>query len=880
MLRLVTNNSAKRIISYVVSMVLIISMIQMIVIPTQVVCAADEFETSIADFPESYKPYLRELHSKYPQWTFKAYKTGIDFATAVANEQTQGKSVMEKSYNDFLKSRSSSDYNASTGTYVIRDGSTWISASKNTIAYFMDPRNFLNENFIAMFELLSYDSTTQTREGVEAILKGSFMYKTNVAYFNSNGVYKTTTGDKYLYSQRFIDAAIKSKVSPYYLASKSVLEVGGSSYNASKYPGVGAGNSVNGLYSGYKGIFNFYNIGASDGTNAVAKGLAWASTPDEKEKYERPWNTPGKSIVGGAVYIGEKYINAGQDTTYFQRFNVKSGLYYKPYTHQYMTSIYGNAAESNSTMKAYKSINIMETAKTFVIPVYENMPGDNTTITYGNEKKTGVINANVNMRAGASTSNDIVVKLSTSDKVTVLEGVMTSVEYSVKWLNNPYWYKIYVVKNGIPYTGYVSANYVDLNSEKTIIKGVATQIPMTLSQSETVFYESDNPAIATVDSEGKVKGVKTGTTTIRAYTANGNFGACTVTVSDKGVVLSESSISMDRKATHKLTTTIYPDSLSNKKLIWKSDNTNVATVSADGKITAKAVGTTTIHCQLEAGGVEATCTVTVIEPVKGVSLNKTSATVSMGETITLNATVSPDNATIKGVSWSSNNKAVATVKKGVITPVSQGKATITVKTKNNAKTATCVVKVVPGTTALTVKPRGYNNVKLTWTAVDGVTGYKIYRRTPNGKYKLILTTKDTKVSYIDTGLSTGKTYEYSVCGYTIVDSVQYVAKKSEMSSVTVIPAKPSSVKVEKYQNKAALIKWKKVNGATGYEIYRKEGKNGTYKKIKTIKVATLSSYKNTRVKTGVTYYYKVRAYTTTKKENIYSKYSNVASIKW
>lgn len=106
---------------------------------------------------------------------------------------------------------------------------------------------------------------------------------------------------------------------------------------------------------------NFYNIGATSSANPIANGLKWAKSGST---YQRPWNTPEKSILGGAQYLGEKYINAGQNTMYLQRFNVKSNGTYSIYTHQYMTNISGAASEAASTADAYQSLGIAAHAKT------------------------------------------------------------------------------------------------------------------------------------------------------------------------------------------------------------------------------------------------------------------------------------------------------------------------------------------------------------------------------------------------------------------------------------------------------------------------------------------------------------------------------------
>lgn len=260
----------------------------------------------------------------------------------------------------------------------------------------MDPRNFLNAKHVYMFEKLSYDSVNQTQVGVEAILEGSFMHDNEIGYLTSAGKYKTTN---IKYSSQILSAAQESNVSAYYIASKIVQEIGMSKH--SKYAGMGAGGSVNGEYGKYKGVYNFYNIGAYSSANPIANGLAWAGSG---KTYKRPWNTPMKSINGGAIYIGEKYINCGQNTIYYQRFNVNKASRYGLYEHQYMTNVYGAAAEAAITSSAYENMGIAHLTKTFVVPVYNNMPDEKAAVTLGNATKSGEIISAVNVRKGPATS--------------------------------------------------------------------------------------------------------------------------------------------------------------------------------------------------------------------------------------------------------------------------------------------------------------------------------------------------------------------------------------------------------------------------------------------------------------------------------------------
>ncbi len=309
-----------------------------------------------AGFPESYLPGLMELHGKYPNWKFTPYDTGLKWATVIEKESPVGLNLITNSKSPDWKSDAEGAYDWKTDTYIPFDGSSWVTASEKAIQYYMDPRNFLDERGIFQFEDLGYQSDFHSQSGVENILKNTPMYQESFSYDDA-GAEKTI-----LYSKAFMDAAEDSKVSPYHLASRVKQEVVLSSTMMS--------SSVSGNVSGYKGIYNFYNIGATHSTasgGAIANGLKWASTGDT---YLRPWNNRYKSIVGGASYIGKNYINAGQNTLYLQKFNVTSQ---NRYSHQYMANIEAPNSEATKTNAAYGT-DKAEMPLAFSIPVYEGMP--------------------------------------------------------------------------------------------------------------------------------------------------------------------------------------------------------------------------------------------------------------------------------------------------------------------------------------------------------------------------------------------------------------------------------------------------------------------------------------------------------------------------
>jgi beta-N-acetylglucosaminidase len=226
----------------------------------------------------------------------------------------------------------------------------------------MDPRNFLTTNGIFQFELLKYQDAYQNLAGVENILKGTAMYNSYFTYTDDSGVQNNMS-----YGQAFIEAAKYSGVSPYHLASRVKQEVVTGPNTLS--------NSVSGIYSGYEGLFNFYNIGANDsaGGGAVANGLKFARNGSTNAvtnlQYMIPWTSPFRSIVGGSYFIGGSYINRGQDTIYLQKFNVTS---ISTYYHQYMTNVEAPYAEGKKILTAYNGM--AASPIVFSIPVYLNMP--------------------------------------------------------------------------------------------------------------------------------------------------------------------------------------------------------------------------------------------------------------------------------------------------------------------------------------------------------------------------------------------------------------------------------------------------------------------------------------------------------------------------
>lgn len=221
------------------------------------------------------------------------------------------------------------------GTWIAKDGSTWFNANSQTVAYYMDPRNFLNEDRVYMFEDLSYQKDYQTSAVVTKVLNG-----TKLPGYGFS-------------SKLFMDAGSTYGISPVFLAARARQETGGGSIAISGY-----------VYNG-KTVYNPFNIGATSSSNPVMNGIKYA--------YNKGWTTQKKAVNGSASYLASGYINAGQNSIYYQRFNVANGSS-KLATHQYMTNIMAPYSEAYTTKTSYKSFGICDEPLTFSIPIYNGMP--------------------------------------------------------------------------------------------------------------------------------------------------------------------------------------------------------------------------------------------------------------------------------------------------------------------------------------------------------------------------------------------------------------------------------------------------------------------------------------------------------------------------
>ena len=423
--------SLKKIMAYGIGLSLAVASVTQLVNykAIEINAATDnEFEKEMTKqgFPESYKSKLRQIHSEYPKWVFKAMHTDMTWEEAIKNESIVGRNLVTRESISSWKSIETGSYDWANSTWATFDGSKWMAASEGIIRYYMDPRNFLDSSNVFQFLQQNYDSSTQVASGVETLVKSTFMESrstgnvstiettttasqvakgkkgvavnapgiqlglapkyvkdaniefkspagitmeptpaavedTQPAAQSDNTSSANTSGEEKTYVDMIMSAAVQSNVNPYVLASMLIQEQGVK----------GTSGLISGTTSPYEGHYNFFNIQAyhSGNQTATQRGLWWAS---QSGSHLRPWNSREKAIIGGAMYYGEKYVHAGQNTFYLKKFNVQGS---DPYKHQYMTYVEAAASEGIKLSRAYTAE--MKAVKLeFFIPVYKEMPNE------------------------------------------------------------------------------------------------------------------------------------------------------------------------------------------------------------------------------------------------------------------------------------------------------------------------------------------------------------------------------------------------------------------------------------------------------------------------------------------------------------------------
>lgn len=304
---------------------------------------------------------------------------------------------------------------------------------------------------------------------------------------------------------------------------------------------------------------------------------------------------------------------------------------------------------------------------------------------------------------GGSSSTTVVWTSSDSSVATVNNGVVTGVKpgetiITAKIGAEQAICKVVVINNFVPITGIHFSN-----SNKTILVGSTQKLSVTVTPSnasnQSLSYTSSNPNIATVDSEGNVKGIAVGeayiTVSAAGYQAVANIKVIN-TISLNSISIPK-NLQLKEQSSSTLNVTFNPSNATNKKVTWKSSNPNVATVDSSGNVKAIAPGTATITVISSDGGKVATCNVEVTalsKKLTGISLNKTELSMELDTEETLTVIFNPEYAENKNIKWSSSNTKIAKVSNGKITPVKPGKVEIKAVSEDGNYEAVCQVTIL------------------------------------------------------------------------------------------------------------------------------------------------------------------------------------------
>lgn len=297
-------------------------------------------------FPLSYASKLAILKALHPTWEFTIYNVDATWDEVIAGETKYINTNLISGSNTLLRNTEDGAY--IDGKYTEFSGGEWYSPSKQVVKYYVDPRNFLNDGHVFMFEVLSFDEKTQTIDAIQSLLNGTFM-KDNTFYYNDQNEKQEIS-----YAQTFIDAGKTNKMSSIHLVSRVIQEQGSN--------GSALSSGDNAEFPGY---YNYFNVKANGQTTAdvIHNGLAYAK--------KQNWNSPYASIIGGGNLL-KNYVDYGQNTLYLQKFDFAGSTYY---TNQYMQNIRAPYSESYTTYKTYVKNGFLESKFLFSIPVFKgSMP--------------------------------------------------------------------------------------------------------------------------------------------------------------------------------------------------------------------------------------------------------------------------------------------------------------------------------------------------------------------------------------------------------------------------------------------------------------------------------------------------------------------------
>lgn len=368
----------------------------------------EEYNSSKIDKYPGYKQLIEKVKAAHPNWNIKIHYTNLDWNTVIKNETT------ERHARNLVSKNNTSNWFCSVCKDKPYDNGTWRCASEEAVSYYMDPRNFMDDNSIIQFEQSIFNSAIHSVDGIMNMTTGSFL----AGRENADAI---------------LEACKRVNINPYQVVARILQEQG-------------KGGST--MSRGNEGYYNVFNVEASG--NSSEEIIRNAT----KYAREHGWNTLAKSILGGIDFLKSKYIGIGQDTLYLQKFDVddNGSLYY----HQYMQNLSAALTESYKVRDIYQKMGTFNSSITLCIPVYENMPsapcqkpGIQNIVTQDAQIKAG--HTGINVRETPSTSAKSLREINSGEK-------FLRIEIGTQNINKYYWDKV-VLSDGT--IGYIATDFVE-----------------------------------------------------------------------------------------------------------------------------------------------------------------------------------------------------------------------------------------------------------------------------------------------------------------------------------------------------------------------------------------------------------------------------------
>ena len=404
-------------------------------------------------------------------------------------------------------------------------------------------------------------------------------------------------------------------------------------------------------------------------------------------------------------------------------------------------------------------------------------------------------------------------------------------------------------------------------------------------------------------------GLTTGGTNIQIWTQNNTpaqvFSIYKLEYNEpESISISRSSSYVEVGNTLQLYHTILPLDARHNSVMWTSSNTDIASVDQNGKVKAKKAGTVEITCTTRYSdkiytNVKLTVTDKNLSSADKPSLKVTSDAynklkLSWDEMEKANGYIiyrsTSSNGTYKALKKIESKNTVSYIDTGLVTNKNyyykirayQQTGDSTSKLQYSAYSSVKSGKPIPTAPGgISVKAIDYDSVRISWNAVNGANGYMVYRSTSStGNFTSVNTITNGSTLYCsDNGLTTNKNYYYKVKAYRWVNGKRVYSMYSTVKIGKSVLAAPSNVSVKLAGYNSQIISWNKVNGASGYMLYRSTSSTGNYTSVKTITNGNTVSCKDTSLATGTVYYYKVKAYRWVNGARVYSGYSVMKSGK-